>query len=217
MLKKADLRLKDKEWFYSKKVKEHFFNPKNFVKGSKEAKKLDKEADGVGLIGEAICGDVMRMWIKVKDDRIIECRWMTMGCASAIASTSMLSVMVTENKSMKIDDALKIKPDDIMKRLEGLPAIKYHCSVLGDKSLREAINDYFRKTKQFDRIVGKKERIIDKKLKITEYDIEEAVKAGAKTFEELQEKTKICVADKSCINEAKQLFRFYKEKYYGKD
>ena len=86
------------------------------------------------------------MWIKVdrEEDRIKECKWQTFGCASAIGSTSMLSVMLTENGGMKIDDALKIKPQDIVKRLEGLPNRKFHCSVLGVKALREALNDYFR-------------------------------------------------------------------------
>lgn len=91
------------------------------------------------------CGDVMKMWIKVKDDKIKECKWQTFGCASAIASTSMLSVMVTENDGMKIEDAMKIRPKDIVERLGGLPPKKFHCSVLGDQALRKAIENYFNK------------------------------------------------------------------------
>lgn len=143
--------MSEKKWFYSKEVKEHFLNPKNFL-SDEEVKKYNKEADGVGEVGNAKCGDIMKMWINVKDDRIVECKFQTWGCASAIASTSVLTVMVTEKKGMKIDDAVKIKPSDIMKRLGGLPAVKVHCSVLGDQALRAAIKNYFKKTKQLDRI-----------------------------------------------------------------
>jgi len=91
------------------------------------------------------CGDVMKMWIWVRDDKIVKCKWQTFGCASAIASTSMLSVMVTEKGGMKIEDALKLTAKDILKRLGGLPKIKIHCSVLGDQALRAAINNYLKK------------------------------------------------------------------------
>jgi NifU-like protein involved in Fe-S cluster formation len=94
------------------------------------------------------CGDVMKLWIWIEKDRIKKCKWQTFGCASAIASTSMLSVMVTEKGGMKISDAKKITAKDILKRLGGLPAIKIHCSVLGDQALRAAINDYESKKKQ---------------------------------------------------------------------
>jgi len=98
----------------------------------------------------------MALWLKIdkKSERITECKWQTFGCASAIASTSMLSVMVTENGGMKVDDALKIKPQDILARLGGLPARKVHCSVLGDQALRTAINDWFQKTGQNQRIIN---------------------------------------------------------------
>lgn len=129
------------KWFYTKKVKEHFFKPKNFLT-DKEAEKY--KADGVGVVGDVHCGDVMKMWIKVdkKTDKITDCRWMCFGCASAIATTSILSEMV---KGMKIEKALEIKPIEIVKKLGGLPSIKIHCSVLGDKALRAAINDYAKK------------------------------------------------------------------------
>jgi NifU-like protein involved in Fe-S cluster formation len=84
----------------------------------------------------------MEMWIKVEGGKIKGCKWRTFGCASAIASTSMLSEMITEKGGMKIEDALKLSGKDIMDRLGGLPAIKIHCSVLGDRALREAIKDY---------------------------------------------------------------------------
>ncbi|MBS3108323.1 iron-sulfur cluster assembly scaffold protein [Candidatus Woesearchaeota archaeon] len=206
---------KTNDWFYSDTVKEHFFSPRNFLRDKHE---ID-DFDGYGDVGSAACGDRMSMWIKIdkKNDKIIDCKWQTFGCGSAISSTSMLSVMIIENGGMKIDDALKIKPQDIVKRLEELPARKYHCSVLGDKALRAAINDYFRKTKQYNRIVEEGAKVIDTALKITDKDIEEAVLEGATTFEELQKKTKIGVKDKSCIPEAKQLLKFYMEKYFGKE
>lgn len=138
-----------KEWFYSPKVKEHFFKPKNILR-YKEV--LKYKADGVGVVGSPACGDVMSMWIKVdkKNDRIKECKWQCFGCASAIATTSILSTMV---KGMKLNKAVKITPMNIVNKLGGLPANKIHCSVLGDKALRTAINDYFRKTNQLKRIV----------------------------------------------------------------
>lgn len=133
-------------WVYSETVKEHFFNPQNILKD----KPCEYEADGVGYVGSPACGDMMKMWIKVdkKGKKIEECKWQTFGCASAIASTSILSVMVTENGGMDLDDALKIIPKDICERLGGLPERKIHCSVLGDQALREAINDYKKNAKK---------------------------------------------------------------------
>ncbi len=213
----ADVKSKveSKKWFYTNEVRKHFFDPQNIFKTDDEAVAYEKEADGVGMVGSPACGDAMRMWIKVKDDKIKECKWQTFGCASAIASTSMLSVMVTENGGMKIEDALKLKPQDIVERLQGLPNRKFHCSVLGDKSLRDAINDYFRKSGQKDRIIVECDKIIDKMTKITDKDIEEAVLEGAITFEDVQKKTKVGIQDKNCIPEVEQLIRFYREKYFG--
>jgi|APSaa5957512622_1039677.scaffolds.fasta_scaffold36235_3 NifU-like protein involved in Fe-S cluster formation/bacterioferritin-associated ferredoxin len=204
-----------KNWFYNDTVKEHFFTPKNFLKDEKEVEEFEKVSNGVGQVGSPACGDMMKLWIRVEDDVIKECKWQTFGCASAIGSTSMLSLMVTENEGMKVDEALKITPQDIVKRLEGLPARKFHCSVLGDKALRGAINDYFRQSGQDDKVIVEGAKIIDKILKITDKDIEEAVLEGARTLEEVQKKTKIGAQDKSCIPEVEQLIRFYTEKYFG--
>lgn len=213
---KPDVVGKEQAWFYSEKVKDHFFNPRNIFKTKEEAKKY--KADGVGTVGSAACGDVMRIWINVdkKKDRIKKCKFQTFGCASAIASTSMLSVMVTEKSGMKIDKAMQITPKDIIKRLGGLPERKIHCSVLGDKALREAINDYFRKTKQFGRIKDEGTKIIDTQLKITNKDIEEAVLEGARSFEDVQKRTKIGIKDKNCIPEVKRLIKYYRKKHFGK-
>jgi NifU-like protein len=128
-------------WFYSDKVKEHFLSPQNFVKDESEI----KDFNGYGKVGNVKCGDIMEMWIKIEDGKIVGCKWKTFGCASAIASTSVLSEMVIENGGMKVEDALKITGNDIKERLGGLPQIKIHCSILGDQALREAIKDYEKK------------------------------------------------------------------------
>ena len=125
------------DWVYSDVVKDHFFNPRNLLLDEK-----NYVADGLGVVGSPACGDLMALWIKVADGRIAECKWRTFGCASAIASTSMLSVMATEQGGMPIARAKKITPEAIIERLGGLPDRKYHCSVLGHLALREAIQDY---------------------------------------------------------------------------
>lgn len=201
-------------WYYSDTVKDHFFNPRNFMKYGEEK---DFEADGVGRVGSPACGDEMIVWIKVdsQEDKIKDCRWQTFGCASAIASTSMLSEMVTEKGGMKLDEALKIKPQDIMERLDGLPDRKIHCSVLGDKALRAAINDYFHQSGQPQRIVVEEGRVIDPILKITDHDIEQAVLDGARTLEDVQKRLKVGVGDPQAIPEIEELIKFYREKYFG--
>lgn len=203
------------EWFYTNEIKDHFFNPRNILKSKEEVEKYSTESDGIGIEGSAACGDVMRMWIKIKDNKIIECKWQTFGCASAIASTSMFSIILTEGGGLPIEKALEIKPQDVSKRLGGLPARKFHCSVLADKAFRAAVNDYYEKTGQLDKI-KKDAKIIDKILKITDKDIEEAVLEGVKDFEGLQKRTKIGIQDKNCIPEAKQLLKFYLKKYSKK-
>jgi len=200
-------------WVYTDIVKEHFFHPKNLVMDASTMKGYD----GLGMVGSPACGDMMKIWIKVdkKEDRLQEMKWQTFGCGSAIAATSMLSVMVTENGGMKIEQALSIKPQDITKRLGDLPTRKIHCSVLGDKALRSAINNYFIKSGQKDRVVKEQVRIIDKAANVTDHDIEEAVLEGAQTLEAVQKKTKVGVGNPEVIPEVEQLIRFYTEKYFG--
>ncbi|MCE9586293.1 iron-sulfur cluster assembly scaffold protein, partial [Candidatus Uhrbacteria bacterium] len=203
---------KEKGWFYTDTVKDHFFHPKNFLE--------DEAGYGeayLGMVGSPACGDAMKVWLKIEKEadgteRIKDFKWKTFGCASAIASTSMLSVMVTENGGMPVEDALKLRPQDIMARLGGLPARKVHCSVLGDKALRSAVMDYYRKSGQIDKVEVEAGRLIDKVLKITDHDIEEAVLEGADTLEKVQARTKVGTGDPSCIPEVENLIRFYKEK-----
>ncbi|MEK7634598.1 MAG: iron-sulfur cluster assembly scaffold protein [Patescibacteria group bacterium] len=137
-------KYKSKNWLYGKIVKEHFFNPRNILLDD------DYKADGIGATGSATCGDMMMVYIKVdkESQKIKECKWKTFGCASAIASTSMMSVMVTEKGGMNIKRAINLKPQEILERLGGLPDRKFHCSVLGHLALREAIMDYSKNEKK---------------------------------------------------------------------
>ena len=200
-------------WVYSDIVKDHFFHPHNFL--AKEPKL--KEFDAEGQVGSPQCGDVMKIWIKIdpENEKIKKLKWRTFGCASAIAATSMFSVMTTEKGGMKIDDALKIRPQDIMSRLGGLPVRKVHCSVLCDKAFRQAANNYFRNTGQHQKIIVEGSKVIDKRLNITEQDIEGAVLEGARSLLDVQKKLKVGVGDPKAIPEIEQLIRFYLEKYYG--
>jgi len=132
------MKVEGNDWFYSEKVKEHFMKPKNFLKNEKDV----KDYNGYGKVGNMKCGDMMELWIKIKNEKIVGVKWRTFGCASAIASTSMMSEMLLEKGGMRITDALKITGKEIMDRLGGLPAIKVHCSVLGDEALKEAVKDY---------------------------------------------------------------------------
>lgn len=122
-------------WVYSDIVKEHFLSPRNFLMGDESS--FDYNASGT--VGNPICGDQMTMYLKIKDDHIIDVRWKTYGCASAIASTSALSELV---KGLSLDAALKIGPDEITTYLGGLPKHKFHCSVLGHEALAAAISAY---------------------------------------------------------------------------
>lgn len=123
------------DWVYSDTVKDHFLNPRNFLMGDES----QFDYDAVGLVGNPICGDQMKMYIKVKDDRIEDVRWKTYGCASAIASTSALSEIA---KGKTLDEALKISAEDIDEYLGKLPKHKFHCSILGHDALKDAINNY---------------------------------------------------------------------------
>ena len=119
---------------YSEKVMDHFRNPRNL--GQME------DADGIGEVGNAKCGDIMRMYIKVKDNIITDVKFMTFGCGSAIATSSIATEMI---KDKSIDEALELSNKAVVEALDGLPAHKIHCSVLAEEAVKAAIKDYFDK------------------------------------------------------------------------
>jgi len=194
------------EWLYSDIVKEHFTNPRNVLFG--DDTEVAALADGVGVVGSPVCGDMMKVFVRVdpQTGRITDFRWKTFGCASAIASTSMLSEMVLEGGGMTIDEAFKLRPQDILARLGGLPPRKIHCSVLGDQALRAALRDYLVKSGQEDRIPEEPERTVCYCLQVSEQDIEDAViEHGVRTFEELQQRTKVATGCGECRDEAERV------------
>jgi nitrogen fixation NifU-like protein len=197
------------EWAYSEKLKEHFMNPKNILQGE------DTDAfDGVGMEGNLQCGDQMMVVIKVdrENEVITDCQWKTYGCASAIASTSILSEMV---KGMTLTEAFKISPKDVAKELGGLPENKIHCSVLGDKALRAAINNYYVRNGMDNRVMEEKAKIVCQCMNITDHDIEDAVLEGARTYFELQERTKLGTVCGQCKDEAESLLEKFKHLHFG--
>lgn len=170
------------QWVYTDTVKDHFMNPRNIWN-----KEEGWEAEATGEVGSLACGDQMRVGIKVSDGRISDIRWLTYGCASAIASTSMMSEMV---KGMTLAEAYNITPDMITNALGGLPEHKFHCSVLGDKALRAAIDDYLEKRGMDNPYRKSVARIICECKGITDQMIENLVATDqAKTLEDLQRLT----------------------------
>ena len=119
---------------YSEKVMDHFQNPRNVGK-------MD-DADGVGEVGNAVCGDIMKMYIKVKDGIITDVKFNTFGCGSAIATSSMATEMI---KGKPIEEALRLSNKAVAEALDGLPPVKMHCSVLAEEALRSAIADYYKR------------------------------------------------------------------------
>ena len=193
------------DWLYSDTVKDHFTNPRNVL--------LDDEAaftaDGRGQTGNMRCGDQMLMLLKINNDVITDVRWKTYGCASAIASTSMLSEII---KGMRIEDAYKIKPEDLVEKLGGLPEYKIHCSVLGDKALRAAIDDYLAKTGRTGLL--KEEAVeICHCLGISDKDIENAWRKGAKSWELIQQATKAGTVCGKCKDAVLALLHSFEHLY----
>lgn len=195
-------------WLYSDSVREHFMNPRNIMLDEEEF-----EYDARGTTGNIKCGDEMTFYLKVDPDTltITDCRWRTFGCASAIASTSVLSEMV---KGMKLEDAYRISNRDIMQELGGLPDNKVHCSVLGDKALRKAIDNYYRSRGMDEMVHEEGSRIVCECLNVSEEEIEHAVLEGARNYYQLQEKTKVGTSCGRCEEEARELLARYLEKHF---
>ncbi len=201
--------LQSGEWVYTEKLKEHFENPKNILQGSDTS-----GFDGVGMEGNLQCGDQMMVAIKVdkESEKITDCQWKTYGCASAIASTSVLSEMV---KGMTLEEAFSVSPKDVTKELGGLPENKIHCSVLGDKALRAAINDYYTRNGMEDRVKKEQAKTICQCMNVTDHDIEEAVLEGARTYYELQEHTKLGTVCGQCKDEAEAEMQKFIHLHFG--
>ena len=117
---------------YSEKVMDHFQNPRNVGKM--------EDADGVGEVGNAKCGDIMKMYIKVNDGVITDVKFNTFGCGSAIATSSMATEMI---KGKSIEEALTLSNKAVVEALDGLPANKIHCSVLAEQAVKAAVKDYY--------------------------------------------------------------------------
>jgi len=122
---------------YSQKVMEHFMHPRNV--GQIE------NPDGVGHVGNPICGDIMELYIKVKDNIIVDAKFKTFGCGAAIATSSMVTELV---KGKTIEQALEISNKTVAEALDGLPPVKMHCSMLAEEALKLAIEDYRKKQKK---------------------------------------------------------------------
>ena len=121
---------------YSEKVMDHFMNPRNVG--------VIEDADGVGEVGNAKCGDIMKMYLKIDDDVITDVKFETFGCASAIASSSMATELI---KGKKLEDAMSLTNKAVAEALDGLPDYKMHCSVLAEEAIQAAIDDYNSKNK----------------------------------------------------------------------
>lgn len=119
---------------YSEKVMEHFAHPHNVGK-------LD-DANGIGEIGNAKCGDIMKMYLKIENDIITDVKFNTYGCASAIATSSIATDMI---KGQPLSEALKLTNQAVVEALDGLPAVKIHCSVLAEQAIKAAIADYYKR------------------------------------------------------------------------
>jgi len=117
--------------WYSEKVLEHYQNPRNVGE--------IKDADGVGVVGNPVCGDMMKITIKIRDDRIEDVKFRTFGCGAAIATTSMVTELV---KGKTLEEALQVTNQDVAEALDGLPPIKMHCSLLAEEAIKAAVEDY---------------------------------------------------------------------------
>ncbi len=196
------------DWVYTDTVKDHFMNPRNIWK-----KDENWTPDAFGEVGSLACGDQMKIGIKVKDNKITDIRWLTYGCASAIASTSMMSEMV---KNMTLKEAYNITPEMITDALGGLPQHKFHCSVLGDKALRVAIDSYLKEKGLPNPYKEKTAVIICECRGVTDQQIEELVKTDkAKTIDELQELTGFGTGCGKCKSKVNELFEEFRH-IYGK-
>lgn len=145
---------------YTEKVMDHFNNPRNV--GEIE------NADGIGEVGNAKCGDIMRMYLKIDDNRITDVKFKTYGCGSAIASSSMATELI---KGKTIDEVLEVTNKAVAEALDGLPPVKMHCSVLAEEAIVAALQDYAKKNNIT--IKGVTDRILEDHDHEHDHDVEE--------------------------------------------
>ena len=129
---------------YSEKVMDHFRNPRNVG--------VIEDADGIGEVGNAKCGDIMKMYLKIENDIIVDVKFETFGCGSAIASSSMATELI---KGQPVSEAMKLTNKAVAEALDGLPDYKMHCSVLAEEAIQSALKDYYEKNNMPIDIVGK--------------------------------------------------------------
>ncbi len=140
---------------YSEKVVDHYTSPRNVGK--------IEDASGIGEVGNPVCGDIMKMFIKVENNIIVDVKFKTFGCGAAIATSSISTEMI---KGKSIEEALELKNTDVVESLGGLPPVKLHCSVLAEEAIHEAIADYYRKEGKLS------EDQIKEKCNLKEHDCE---------------------------------------------
>ena len=119
---------------YSEKVMDHFTNPRNVGELP--------DANGIGEVGNAKCGDIMKMYLRIQGDTITDVRFKTFGCGAAIATSSMATEMI---KGRTVEEALKVTNKAVMEALDGLPPVKVHCSVLAEQAIKAAVSDYYKR------------------------------------------------------------------------
>lgn len=195
-------------WQYTDKVYEYFKNPKNV--GEIE------NPDAVGEIGSIVCGDALKLTLRIDKatEKIVDAKFKTFGCASAIASSSALTDMI---KGKTLDEASKITNQDIAEFLGGLPSEKMHCSVMGMEALEAAIKNY-RGGKAEKVIIGENERVVCKCFNVTESAILKAIKVNKlKTVEEVTNFTKAGGGCRQCLGEIDKIIKDYWEQEEHRD
>lgn len=182
-------------WEYSEIVKEHYKNPKNVG--------MIENADAIGEAGSLSCGDKLKLYLKIENNKIIDAKFQTFGCGSAVASSSILTEMLI---GKTIEDAKKITNKQIAELLGGLPPAKMHCSVMGHEALEDALKNY----ESVEVETKKPEKNCDNKIichcfSVAQKAIDEAIQNGAKTIEDITEATYAGGGCRRCREHIKQI------------
>jgi len=188
-------------WDYTKEVMEHYRNPKNVGR-------ID-DADAIGEAGSLACGDALKIYLKIKDGIVIDAKFQTFGCGSAVASSSILTEMII---GKSLDEVKKITNKDIADKLGGLPPEKMHCSVMGYEALENALSEYFHE----DVAPSEKDKLVCKCFSVTEKQIINAIKENnLKTLEDVTNYTKAGGACGHCKENIKEILNKYPKTDYA--